>query len=88
MGGYETGMSPLEIASAFTVFPTGGLYTPHYSYTKVVDSQGNILLENNPSYEQVYRPGVAYMMTKVMEETVKGKTSNFPYEGSAAGYGM
>ncbi|HHX36813.1 MAG TPA: hypothetical protein GX717_02395, partial [Clostridiaceae bacterium] len=88
MGGYETGMCPLEIASAFTVFPTGGLYTPHYAYTKVVDSLGNVLLENRPSYEQVYRPGVAYMMTKVMEETLEGRTSNFPYEGSAAGYGM
>lgn len=87
-GSYGTGMSPLEIASAFTVFPNNGQYTPHYAYTKVVDSEGNILLENKPEFKTVYRPGVAYMMTKIQEEVVLGRTSNFYYSGSASDFGM
>ncbi len=87
MGGYEKGMSPLEIASAFTVFPNGGRYTAPFAYTRVEDSQGNILLENKTNFQEVYRPSVAFMMTKIMEETVQGRTSNFPYPGSASGFG-
>ena len=87
-GSYGTGMSPLEIASAFSVFPNNGQYGRHYPYTKVVDSEGKVLLENKPEFKTVYRPGVAFMMTKVMEEVVSGRTSNFPYEGSASNFGM
>ncbi len=88
VGAYGTGMSPLEIASAFSVFPNGGIYKPHYAYTRVEEAQGNILLENTAVPKQVYRPTIAFMMTKVLEETVLGRTSSFPYEGSAYGYGF
>ncbi|MGI6546737.1 MAG: transglycosylase domain-containing protein [Fastidiosipilaceae bacterium] len=87
-GSYGTGMSPLEIASAFSVFPNNGQYCKHYPYTKVVDSEGNVLLENKPEFKTVYRPSVAYMMTRILEEVVSGRTSNFPYSGSASDYGM
>lgn len=86
-GSYGTGMSPLEIASAFSVFPNGGQYSNAYPYTRVEDSQGAVLLENNVEFKQVYRPSVAYMMARVMEETLARRYNNFPYAGSAYGYG-
>ncbi|MDD4367333.1 MAG: transglycosylase domain-containing protein [Oscillospiraceae bacterium] len=88
MGGFEQGMSPLEMASAYTVFPNGGLYTPVYAYTQVLDSSGNVLLENKVVSNTVYSPETAFMMTKILEETILGRTSSFPYEGSASAFGM
>lgn len=88
VGGFQQGMSPLEMASAFSVFPSGGIYTKPYAYTKVLDVNGNVLLSQGPDYEVVYRPDTAFMMTKIMEETILGANNVFYYEGSAYLYGM
>ncbi len=88
VGGFYQGMSPLEMASAFSVFPNGGLWTKPYSYTKVLDVNGNELLSNSPDFQVVYRPDTAFMMSKILEETVLPANNRFYYDGSAALYGM
>lgn len=89
VGGFEKGMNPLEMASAFATFPNGGLYIPYYSYTKVLDSNNTVLLENRPSYELVYSPETAYMMSRILEEVMlPGYGEAFWYGGSAEGHGM
>lgn len=87
-GSFQQGMSPLEMASAYTVFPNNGLYTRPYSYTRVLDSNGNVLLSNSPDFEVVYRPDTAFMMTKILEETVLPANNAFYYDGSAYLYEM
>lgn len=88
VGGFQQGMSPLEMASAFSVFPTGGLYTRPYTYTRVLDVNGNEILKKGSEYNVVYRPDTAFMMTKILEETILGANNAFYYEGSAWIYGM
>ncbi|MDI9470735.1 MAG: transglycosylase domain-containing protein [Bacillota bacterium] len=89
VGGFEKGMNPLEMASAFATFPNGGLYIPYYSYTKVLDSNNTVILENRPSYELVYSPETAYMMSRILEEVMlPGYGEAFWYGGSAEGHGM
>ena len=84
VGGFQKGMNPLEMASAFATFANGGLYIPYYSYTKIVDSNNSVLLENRPQYDPVYQPETAFMMTKILEEVLLGAYgSAFWYEGSA-----
>lgn len=88
VGGFYQGMSPLEMASAFSVFPNGGLYTEPFVYTKVLDVNGNELLSKGSDFQVVYRPDTAFMMTKILEETVLDANNAFFYEGSAYLYGM
>ena len=87
VGTLTDGLSPLQIASSFTVFPNGGLYSKPYSVKQVLDSRNNVLFENKPAFDQVYTAETAFQMSKIMEEVVQRKTSAFWYPGSAADYG-
>ena len=45
-GGTETGVTTLEMASAYAVFGNGGYYFEPYSYYKVTDRNGTVILDN------------------------------------------
>ncbi|MBQ3136211.1 MAG: transglycosylase domain-containing protein [Clostridia bacterium] len=46
VGGTQTGVTTLEMAAAFATFGNGGRYYEPYSYYKVTDRNGNVLLDN------------------------------------------
>ena len=46
LGAQTKGLTVREMASAFAVFPGGGTYREGRTYTKVYDSNGNIVLDN------------------------------------------
>ncbi len=80
LGGFNRGMSTLEMAGAYATFGNKGLYTEPYVYTRVLDSDGNVLLENKPQYDQVYRPETVFVLTDILKSVLTG--------GTAAGYGL
>ena len=41
----SVGVTPLEMAGAYQIFGNGGTFTPTHSYTKVLDSNGEVVLE-------------------------------------------
>lgn len=45
VGGLTKGISPLEMTAAYCSFVNEGIYTAPYTYTKVCDVNGNVLLE-------------------------------------------
>ncbi len=45
-GGTETGVTTLEMAAAYAVFGNGGFYFEPYSYYKVTDRNGTVILDN------------------------------------------
>lgn len=86
-GGLTYGTSPLRLANAFMTFPNGGLYSEAKSYTKVLDSNGTVLLEHKPDYTQVFDPEAAYMMTSIMEDVLLGSTGGTGHSGTARAVG-
>ncbi len=70
VGGFNVGMSPLEMAAAYTTFATGGMYTKPYSYTKVLDSDGNVVLEHVANPHRVYREDTAFLMTSMLQDVI------------------
>lgn len=70
LGGMTQGISPIEMASAYGTFPNGGIHVEPTTYTKVTDSQGNVLLEKEPVETRVYDEGVAFIMTDILRTTV------------------
>lgn len=67
LGGFNKGMTALEMSGAFATFANQGLYTEPYAYTKVYDADGKILLENRPVYKEVYKPETAFVMTSLLQ---------------------
>ena len=81
-GATTYGISPWQLANAFKTFTTGGLYAEAKSYTRVMDDSGNVLLENNPRYEQVYSSETSYMTLKLLEEVLRGPRAGVRYSGT------
>lgn len=76
LGGMTKGVTTLEMASAYTVFPNGGTRYDTCAYTQVLDSQGNVLLENNPVPHEVLDPGVAWIMSDIMHDVVQSAAAD------------
>ncbi len=70
LGGLTYGLTPLEEAAAYETFVNGGVYKTPIFYTKVLDSNNNILFEKHAEETQVYDPGVAWIMTDVLNSVV------------------
>jgi len=75
LGGFNKGMTTLEMSGAYATFANAGLYTEPYCFTQVIDVDGNILLDNTPIEPvEVYKPESAYVMLSMMHDVVT--TSN------------
>lgn len=72
MGGTNGGLTTYESAAAFAVFGNGGLYYEPTLYTKVVDQQGNTILEKNTQPKPAISEDTATVMNKLLQTVVYG----------------
>ncbi len=75
LGQFNYGVTVQDMAAAYTVFPSGGVYHDSHSYLYVYDSAGNLLLSNEDSGEIVFSEQTAYIMTKMMQNVVNNGTA-------------
>lgn len=80
LGGLTDGVTPLEMAAAYQMFGNGGLYYKPHSYTKVLDTEGNIILENKVLPKRVISPETATVMNKLLQRV----TNSSPGTGTPA----
>ncbi len=71
LGGLTNGVSNIEMTAAFASIANGGVYNKPYYYTKVLDHNGNLLLETETSSRQVMKTSTAYLLTNAMQDTIK-----------------
>lgn len=71
LGGMTNGVSPLEMTAAYATFPNRGIYREPLLYTKVLDSSGNLILENSQKKKRVFDASVAYIMTDILKSAVE-----------------
>jgi penicillin-binding protein 1B len=70
----SVGVTPIEVAGAYTMFPSGGVYAkPHY-IRDIRDQRGTPIFEGKPERAQVLDPRVAYMTTNLMEDVLRSGT--------------
>ena len=79
LGGTTYGVTTLEMASAYTVFPNNGVRYDTCSYTKVLDKDGNVLLENDHNSTRVLDEGVAWIMADMLHDVVESGTATNAY---------
>lgn len=85
LGGLTNGVTPLEMAAAYQIFGNGGLYTEPHSYTQVLDSEGNVILENKAIPRRVLTQETAVVMNKLLQRVVSaapGTGTNAKFPGS------
>lgn len=70
LGGLTQGVSVEEMAGAYCTFVNSGKYIKPYTYTKVLDSTGQIILENTPNSTQAISPASAYITADLLSGVV------------------
>ncbi len=76
LGQFNYGVSVREISGAYSIFANRGIYSHSRSYYKVTDELGNIILENKYKGEAVISEDNAVIMTKILQNVVKGGTAS------------
>ena len=77
LGGLTHGASPLEMAAAYGAIANDGVYIEPTFYTKVVDGNGNTVLEPNQESRTVMSSAAAYVVKEVLTQPVKTGTSTY-----------
>lgn len=62
-----SGVSPLEMASSYATFASGGVYYPPFAIWRVEDAYGQVLEEHIISGAKVLDPLVAYQVVDMMQ---------------------
>ena len=70
-GAITDGVTLREMAGGYEIFGNGGLFYKPYTYTKVEDNDGNILLQNNPSPVRAISADSAYVMNQLLQQVVQ-----------------
>ncbi len=70
LGGLTDGVTNVELTAAYASIANGGVYTEPILYTKILDHDGNVLLEKNPVTRQVFKKSTATLLTSAMEDVI------------------
>lgn len=73
LGGFENGLTPLELASAYTSFINGSYQQPHAIRT-VKNTAGDLLYEWTESATEVWSPETVATMRSLLEDVVRNGT--------------
>ncbi len=82
LGGITDGVTNLELNASYAAIANHGLYIKPTLYTKIVDHDGNTILDNSaPESHQVIKETTAFLLTDAMVDVVTKGTGgrvNFP----------
>lgn len=76
LGGLTNGVSNLELTAAYASLGNGGTYIKPRLYTKVVDNDGNVILDNQPETTDVISEQNAWLLLSCMQDVVNGGTGS------------
>ena len=71
IGALTDGVTVREMAGAYEIYGDGGVYTKPYTYTKVLDSSGNVVLQNKPTAIQAVSPETATIVNKLLQQNIQ-----------------
>ena len=80
IGGITDGVTNLELAAAYATIANGGIYTAPRFYTKILDHDGNVLIDNTPQTRTVLKETTAFLLIDAMRDVVTlggGSSVNF-----------
>lgn len=80
LGQLTNGITVREMAQAYSAFVNDGMFTESITYTQVIDSNGNLVLDNQPETHQAMRPNTAYNIIDMLQDAATygtGSEANF-----------
>lgn len=71
LGGITKGVSNLELTGAFATIANGGVYTKPVFFTKILDHDGKVLIDNTPETHRVLKDSTAFLLTDAMAASME-----------------
>lgn len=72
----SSGLTPVQMAVAFGTIANKGVYQQPLSFSRIVDSNGNVVVDMHQQQErhQVFKPSTAYLVVDMLKEAVQSGT--------------
>lgn len=84
LGGLSKGVTNLELTAAYATIANGGTYIKPKFYTRILDHDGNVLIDNTTSESHtVLKETTAWLLTDAMEDVMTQGTGTPAYFGSS-----
>ena len=74
LGGLTHGVTNVELCAAYAAIANNGNYIEPIYYTKILDHNGNVLIEKNSAGRSVIKESTAWLLTSAMEDVVNQGT--------------
>ncbi|MEG2000888.1 MAG: PBP1A family penicillin-binding protein, partial [Evtepia sp.] len=74
LGGLTDGVSTFDMAAAFATFARNGMYDHPRTYTTVLDSKGEVLLDNTQKSDSILKESTVCYMNQMLENVVNAGT--------------
>lgn len=72
--GLTHGVTNVELCAAYAAIANNGNYIEPIYYTKILDHNGNVLIEKNSAGRSVIKESTAWLLTSAMEDVVNQGT--------------
>ena len=74
LGGLTYGITNIDLCAAYATIANSGNYIKPVYYTKILDHNGNVLIENTSAEKSVIKESTAFLLTSAMEDVVQQGT--------------
>ena len=75
LGGITNGVTNLELTAGYSSIANNGTYNKPHLYTKIVDHEGNVLIESQVETRQVMKDTTAWLLSNAMKDVVSSGTA-------------
>jgi len=84
LGGLTNGVTNLELTAAYATIANQGTYQKPRFYTKILDHDGNVLIDNTTSETHtVLKKSTAWLLTDAMQDVMTAGTGTAAYFGNS-----
>ncbi len=70
LGGMTRGISPVQMAAAYCIFPAQGRHTDYFTINRIVDSEDDLVYQDSSSPEEVIDSSTAITMDSILKDVV------------------
>ncbi len=79
LGGLQNGISPLEMAGAYSTIANDGVYVEPTFYKKIEKKNGELVIESKQKSRKVFSKEVAYILKELLTQPVIGTNGTATY---------
>ena len=75
LGGITKGVTNVELCAAYAAIANGGNYIKPIYYTRILDHNGNVLIDNTSVSRSVIKESTAWLLTSAMQDVIDHGTA-------------